>query len=271
IMAIADFSNASIQNLISLEGRTAIITGGARGIGLAIAKRLMEAGANIVIADIDTGNCLDGALKQLESEQNSAMAFKFDTREMEEMENAAQQAIDKFGRLDIWINDAGIIPSAKATEITQAEWNEVIDINITGVFNGSQAAIPHLKKHGGVILNLSAIEGLIGSQGFIHYSASKYAVRGLTATLAKELGEYNIRAVAIAPTITETPGIHEYKAEMDVLAHGDIFKQKAKQIPLGRIGHPDDIARAALFLVSDMASFISGTTLVVDGGHLSLG
>lgn len=271
-MSIPDFSHKPLEKLISLEGRAAVITGGARGIGLAIAKRLMEAGADILIADKDENDCLKSALRELRYEGHDAVAMKCDTRDMEDMKRAADEAEERFGRLDIWVNDAGIYPSTPVEEISEREWHEVIETNITGVFHGAKAAIPHMKEHGGgVILNISSVTGLNGSEEFAHYSASKFAVRGMTATLAKELGEHNIRVVAVAPTLIETPGVHEHKEEMDEKVHGDTFKKHAEEIPLGRIGQPDDIARAALFLCSDMAAFVTGTTLVVDGGNLALG
>jgi NAD(P)-dependent dehydrogenase (short-subunit alcohol dehydrogenase family) len=270
-MTTPDFTETPLDKLVSLEGRTAVVTGGARGIGLAIAKRLMEAGANIVIADKDENGCMKSALSELNTNGHEAIGFKYDTRSREEMEQAADHAEKHFGSLDIWVNDAGIYPSTPVMKISEKEWDAVIDTNVSGVFHGARAAIPHMKKKGGVILNISSVTGLNGSEEYAHYSSSKFAVRGMTATLAKELGEHNIRVVAIAPTLIETPGVHEHKKEMDKKAGEDTFKHHAEEIPLGRIGQPDDVARAALFLASDMAAFVTGTTLVVDGGNLALG
>jgi NAD(P)-dependent dehydrogenase (short-subunit alcohol dehydrogenase family) len=267
----ANTYSKSISELVSLKGKTAVVTGGARGIGLAICQRFMEAGANLLIADIDYGNCLDQAISRLRTDGREPFALRLDTRNADEMEHAADQAFQQFGTLDIWVNDAGIYPATPAFDISKKEWGKVISTNVTGVFHGAISAARHMREKGGVIINLSSVAGLNGSEGFAHYCASKYAVRGLTAALAKEFGEYNIRVIAIAPTLIKTPGVKEHKKEMDEMMGGDSFKKEVSQIPLGRIGHPDDVARVALFAASDLAAFVSGTTLVVDGGNLSLG
>lgn len=265
-MAVADFTNTPIEKLISLEGRTAVVTGGARGIGFAIARRLAQAGANIVIADIDVGDCLDESVEELKKEGTEVIGLKQDTRERKAMENVASKAIEHFGSLDIWVNDAGIYPAAAIDELSDDTWEDVIGTNITGVHNGILAAFPHMKKKGGVILNLASVSGYSGEEEMAHYNATKFAVRGLTAGYAKELGEHGIRVVAIAPTLVDTPGVHEevpnLKKEM---------KETAKEIPLGRVSVPDDIARMSLVLASDLAAYVSGTTFVVDGGNMSLG
>jgi NAD(P)-dependent dehydrogenase (short-subunit alcohol dehydrogenase family) len=270
-MSVADFSKTPLEDLVSLEGRTAVITGGARGIGLAIAKRLAEAGANIVIADKDENGCLPKAVDAVKTDGKEVLGLQFDTRDPEAMKRTAERAVDEFGGIDIWVNDAGIYPFAPVMDLKQETWDRVIDTNITGVFNGSRAAIPHMMKKGGVILNLASVAGFQGEEKMAHYNTSKFAVRGLTGAMAQELGEHNIRVVGIAPTLVETPGIHEQKKELDKDAGEDVFKQYAEEIPLKRIGQPDDVARVALFLVSDMAAFVSGTTVVVDGGSTAFG
>jgi NAD(P)-dependent dehydrogenase (short-subunit alcohol dehydrogenase family) len=264
-MTAPDLSKKPLEKLISLEDRTAVVTGGARGIGLAIAKRLMEAGANVVIADKDENDCLKSALKDLKQDGKEAHGLKYDARNEADMQKAADYAVDHFGHLDIWVNDAGIYPVSPLLELKEKTLNDVIDTNIKGVMYGSRAAATHMDK-GGVILNLASVAGFAGDEEMAHYNASKFAVRGITASLAKELGEKNIRVVAIAPTLVDTPGIHE---EMDNPKKE--IKETAKEIPLGRVAVPDDIARAAVFLVSDMAAYITGTTLVADGGNLALG
>lgn len=141
----------------------------------------------------------------------------------------------------------------------------MIDINIKGVIHGSQSAALRMKK-GGVILNLASVAGFRGDDEMVHYNATKFAVRGITAGLAKEFGKQNIRVVAVAPTLVDTPGVHETFPDIK-----KEIKETAQRLPLGRVSVPDDIARAALFLVSDLAAFVTGTTLVVDGGNLLLG
>ncbi|MDE3059870.1 MAG: SDR family oxidoreductase [Pseudomonadota bacterium] len=270
-MPALDLTDAPISQLISLRGRTAVVTGGARGIGLAIARRLSEAGANLVIADKDEAAWRD-ALEHLATRENDIIGVTCDAREEGSIERAAEEADGRFGRLDIWVNDAGIYPSTPVMEISKDEWENVIHTNVRGVFNGARAAIPRMTNNGGgVILNLASVTGFHGSPGFAHYSASKFAVRGLTATLAKEMAKDNIRVLALAPTLIKTPGVEKNKPDMDKMAHGDVIKQHAKEIPLGRVGVPDDIARVALFAVSDLAAFMTGTTIVIDGGALAMG
>ena len=265
-MAIADFSKTPLERLISLKGRTAVVTGGARGIGLAIARRLAEAGANIVIADIDVGNCLKKSVAELQKQYKTVAGFILDTRNADDMEDAAQEAIDHFGSLDIWVNDAGIYPEVSLLELEDEILDDVIDTNIKGVIFGTRSAVKRMQKKGGVILNLASVAGFHGTEDMAHYNASKFAVRGLTASFAKEFGEKNIRVVAIAPTLIDTPGIYEQAKNIKK----DI-KESEKNLALGRIGVPDDIARIALVLVSDLAAFVTGTTFVVDGGDMVLG
>lgn len=265
-MAIKDFSGTSLSQLVSLKDRCAVVTGGARGIGLAIAKRLAEAGADIVIADMDVGNCLKEAVADLKKINPKAVGYSYDARDADAMEEAAEGAVDRFGRLDIWVNDAGIYPEGALLEMEDETLDEVIDTNLKGVIYGSRAAAKQMQKKGGVILNLSSVAGFKGTSDMAHYNATKYAVRGLTASLAQEWGKKNIRVLAIAPTLIDTPGIYEQAK--------NIKKDKKKlleTISLGRIGYPDDIARVAVILASDIAAFMTGTTVVVDGGDTLLG
>ncbi len=265
-MPIPDFSNTPLSELVSLNDRVAVITGGARGIGLAIAKRLAEAGANIVIADIDEGDCLKEALAELKKINLKAVGYNYDAADASAMDQAADGAIERFGRLDIWVNDAGIYPEGALLEMEDDTLDEVIDTNLKGTIYGSRAAAKKMHKKGGVILNLSSVAGFKGTSDMAHYNATKYAIRGLTASLAQEWGKHNIRVLAIAPTLIDTPGIYEQA--------NNIEKDKKKlleTISLGRIGLPDDIARVAAFLVSDAAAFMTGTTVVVDGGDMVLG
>jgi NAD(P)-dependent dehydrogenase (short-subunit alcohol dehydrogenase family) len=265
-MTIQDFTNIPLEQLGSLKDRVAVVTGGARGIGLAIAKRLAEAGADIVIADIDTGDTLKKAVAELKNINSKAVGYYYDTRDADAMEQAAQGAVERFGRLDIWVNDAGIYPEGALLEMENETLDEVIDTNLKGVIYGSRAAARQMQKKGGVILNLSSVAGFKGTSDMAHYNATKYAVRGLTASLAQEWGKKNIRVLAAAPTLIDTPGIYEQAKNIE-----KDKKKLLETISLGRIGLPDDIARVAAFLVSDGAAFMTGTTVVVDGGDMVLG
>ncbi len=265
-MPAKDFSKTSLEDLISLEGRTAVVTGGARGIGLAIAMRLAEAGADIVIADMDMGDCLKKAVADLKKINPKAVGYSYDTRDSDAMEEAAEGAVERFGSLDIWVNDAGIYPEGALLEMEDETLDEVIDTNLKGVIYGSRAAAKQMQKKGGVILNLSSVAGFKGTSDMAHYNATKYAVRGLTASLAQEWGKHNIRVLAIAPTLIDTPGIYEQAKNIE-----KDKKKLLETISLGRIGLPDDIARVAAMLASDIAAFMTGTTVVVDGGDMVLG
>jgi NAD(P)-dependent dehydrogenase (short-subunit alcohol dehydrogenase family) len=164
------------------------------------------------------------------------------------------------------VNDAGIYPEGALLEMEDETLDEVIDTNLKGVIYGLRAAAKQMQKKGGVILNLSSVAGFKGTSDMAHYNATKYAVRGLTASLAQEWGKQNIRVLAIAPTLIDTPGIYEQAK--------NIKKDKKKlleTISLGRIGLPDDIARVAVMLVSDLCAFMTGTTVVVDGGDMLMG
>lgn len=182
------------------------------------------------------------------------------------MERAAEEALERFGRLDIWVNDAGIYPTKKFLELEDELLDEVIDINIKGVIYGARSAASRMQKKGGVILNLASVAGFKGTDEMAHYNASKFAVRGITASLAKEFGKNNIRVVAIAPAMVDTPGVHEQSEHPR-----KEIKEAAENSPLGRVSVPDDIARIALVLVSDLAAYVTGTTFVVDGGDMVLG
>ncbi len=265
-MPIPDFSKVPLEKLISLKDRVAVITGGARGIGLAIAKRLAEAGAHILIVDIDVGECLKKSVADLKKKKTKIKGLLLDSQNANDMDRAADAALKEFGKIDIWVNNAGIYPSSKLIDLDENTLTKVFDTNIKGVMYGSRAAVSKMKKTGGVILNLASVSGFQGEEDMVHYNATKFAVRGITAGLAKKLGEKNIRVVAIAPTLVDTPGIHEQTPNPK-----KEIKETAARLPLGRVSVPDDIARIALILVSDLSAFVTGTTFVVDGGDMALG
>ncbi|PET44077.1 short-chain dehydrogenase [Bacillus sp. AFS001701] len=246
-----------------LIDKVAVITGGGSGIGRATAIRFAKEGAKIVIADINevTGEETLGVINQQNQE---AIFIKTNVAESKSIQNLIKRAVEHFGRIDILFNNAGIGNSeVRSVDLAEEEWDQVIDINLKSVFLGIKYAIPELKKSGnGVIINTASLLGLKGRKYVSAYNASKGGVVLLTQNAALEYGKYNIRVNAIAPGIIDTNIIKEWKNDerkWSILSRANA---------LGRIGSPDEIASAALFLASDEASFVTGATLSVDGGGL---
>jgi len=270
-MSVPDLSERRVGELTSLAGRGAVVTGGAMGIGYAIARRLAEAGASVLLADVsdpkepartlsaETGGTVIGA--HLDVTDGAAIA------------STAQGAERDLGRLDIWVNNAGIYPSTPLLDLTDDDWDRVLDVNLRGSFIGAREAARLMVRagRGGVIINLASTAGFKASgPGVAHYVSSKHAVIGLTKSLAVELGPYGIRVLGIAPTLIETPGIEAGREAFRQAGLGDVIDSFAQRLPLGRVGVPDDVARVALFCASDLAMFMTGSTLLADGGDVAL-
>lgn len=271
-MPVADVSDRTIAELISLEGRAAVVTGGARGIGEAVCRRFAEAGADVVVADLDGALAKDVADRLVEDHGHRAVGADVDVADEQSVQELAERAVHELGRLDIWVNNAGVYPSTPLLEMEAADWDHVLDINLRGTFLGSRAAAAAMDAagNGGVIINLASTAGYkAAGPGVAHYVSSKHAVRGLTKSLAVELGPSGIRALAIAPTLIETPGIEAGRAAFEAAGLGDMLAQMADLAPLRRNGVPDDIARVALFCASDMSLLMTGSTLAVDAGDLA--
>ena len=239
-----------------LKDKVAIITGGARGIGLASVKKFLTEGATVVIWDIsdETGRQAVETLKG-----TGAVSFiKVDTTSPESVARAIEQTILSHKKIDILVNNAGITRDATIKKMTLAEWQQVIDVNLTGVFNCTQAVVPYMIEQGsGCIINTSSVVGLYGNFGQANYAATKSGLIGMTKTLAKELGKYNITVNAVAPGFIATDMIQTIPEK--------VINMMVSKTPLGRLGKPDDIANAYTFLASADAAFISGTVLSVDG------
>jgi len=241
-----------------LDGRIALVTGAARGIGAEIAKRFAKAGAGVVVVDILEKPLME-TLRWLKSSNYKAHAVKCDVTKYSECEKAIEETIKHFGKLDILVNNAGITKDNLMLKMKEADFDAVINVNLKGTFNFSKAAIrPLIKSGNGVIVNISSVIGLMGNPGQANYAASKAGVIGLTRTLARELARKQVRVNAIAPGFIKT----DMTDKMNENAKSAILSQ----VPLQRMGMPEDIALAALFLASDMASYITGQVLVVDGG-----
>ncbi|MEH7086971.1 glucose 1-dehydrogenase [Neobacillus drentensis] len=249
---------------MKLEGKTAIITGGGGGIGRSTAIRFAKEGARVAVADLDAA-IGEETVSLIKRDGGEAIFIKTDVTDSDQLKALIDTTTSTFGALHILFNNAGVGNSeVRSIDLAEEEWDRVIDINLKGVFLGIKYAIPELiKAGGGAIINTSSLLGLKGQKYMSAYNASKAGVVTLTQNAALEYGKYNIRVNAIAPGVIDTPII-------------DHWKQNERKWPiisranaLGRIGTPDEVANAVLFLASDEASFITGTTLSVDGGGLT--
>jgi len=248
-----------MKNFQKLTNKVAIITGGANGLGRATSQLFAKHGAKIVVADI---NRTDGykITEEISKNGGDVIFVETDVSKPEKIDNLISTTLAEFKKLDIMINNAGILADARLVNMTMEEWERVININLKGVFLGGQAAAKAMieQGHGGVILNTSSVVGLYGNFGQSNYVASKAGVIGLTKTWARELGKYNIRVNAVAPGFIATDIIN-------VMPQKIIDMMKAKTL-LNRLGKPTDIANAFLYLASAEADYITGTVLQVDGG-----
>lgn len=244
-----------------LEEKVVIVTGGTRGIGFETVKTFLENKAIVVLFG-SRKETVDKALEELNGLGLEADGYCPDLQNIEEIDKVIKEIIDKYGKIDVLINNAGISANKKIEDTTTEDFASIIDLNVKAVFNTIKSVVPYMKENaGGVILNTSSMVSLYGQPSGVGYPASKFAVNGLTKSLARELGAYNIRVNAVAPGITNTDMVAKLPKEM--------IEPLIKTIPLGRIGEPKDIANAFLFLASDMASYITGTILSVDGAARS--
>ena len=244
-----------------LKGKVALVTGGSRGIGFQIAKIFSENGAEVIVSSKNSES-----LKTAANQLKNTMAFSADIRNEREVQNVVKKTIEKFGKLDILINNAGVLPKIKQLhEISDLEWNEVLDINLAGQFRFTKFAIPYLQKTCGTIVNISSDAGLKAYEGFNAdaYSASKAALIALTKCWALEYAKDKIRVNCVCPGVVETDMTKPFlKTEKDRdFADNDH--------PLGRIGTPEDVAKSVLFLASDQSAWTTGAILAVDGGQSS--
>ena len=244
-----------------LEGKVALISGGARGQGASEAKLFAKEGARVVFGDI-----LDQQGRQVEAEilelGGESVYLHLDVTSEEHWQAAVATAVDRFGRLDILVNNAGVVSRGVLEDTTPAEWDRVMEINAKGVFLGTKAAIPEMRRAGGgSIVNISSISGLIGQDNIQPvYNASKGAVRLLTKSTAIQYAKEGIRVNSVHPGTVAT----DMTAER--LADPELYRQSLSRIPLGRVAQPEDIANAVLYLASDESSFVTGSELVIDGG-----
>lgn len=241
-----------------LENKVAIITGGAAGIGKATATLFAQEGAKVVIWDLDSQRGEELA-NLLNSQGHTAIFSKVNSANYQEIEAAAKSVFDKFGSIDILINNAGITRDSSLKKMTPEQWQQVIDINLTGVFYCTKIISEYmLQKNYGRIVNASSVVGLYGNFGQTNYVASKSGLIGMTKTWGRELGRKGITVNAVAPGFIAT--------EMVAKMPENVIQSMQEKVPVGRLGKPEEIASAYLFLSSDEAAYINGTVLSVDGG-----
>jgi len=242
-----------------LEGKVAIITGGARGQGAAEAELFASEGADVIASDV-----LDADGQKLAA-RTGVTFLHHDVTSEADWQRVVQAAVDRFGRLDILVNNAGIFRPGGVRDTKLADYRRVIEVNQVGVFLGMQAAAPAMIANGsGAIVNISSIAGMRGSRGALAYGASKWAVRGMTKSAAQELGRFGVRVNSIHPGVIDTPMLHEIPG---VDAGG--MENMLRRTPINRVADPIEVARLALFLASDDSSYCTGAEFIVDGGAIS--
>lgn len=244
-----------------LKDKVTIITGGTRGIGLETAKLFLENGSKVVIFGSKELS-VNKALEELKKNGYEVDGYYPNLNNREEIDELIKMIYDNYGKIDVLINNAGVSANKKIDDTTSEEFNSIMNLNVNAMFNVTASVVPYMKKqHEGVILNTSSMVSLYGQPAGVGYPASKFAVNGMTKSLARELGPDNIRVNAVAPGITNTDMVAALPKEM--------IEPLIKTIPLGRIGEPRDVANAFLYLASPMASYVTGTILSVDGAARS--
>lgn len=245
-----------------LANRTAIVTGAGQGIGRAVAKGLAEQGASVVIAELNGENG-DRVAKDIKAAGGAALAVQTDVSKEESVEAMVKEAQRAFKEVHILVNNAALFPASSVAEMKLSEWEQVIRTNLTGTFFCSRAVMPGMKEKGaGRIINFTSGRALQGSKHGAHYAASKGGIIGFSKSLALELAPYGITVNSICPGAIDTP---QPKAHVKDEAE---FYAKAKKIPLGRVGQPEDLVGAVLFLASDWSSYVTGQMIVVNGGSI---
>ncbi|TWU13649.1 3-oxoacyl-[acyl-carrier-protein] reductase FabG [Symmachiella macrocystis] len=248
---------------MSLEGKTALVTGGSRGIGKAIVWALARAGAKVAFVYQSSKEAADQLVSDLELDQHEALAIQADVKDKDAADAAVAQVLEKWEKIDILVNNAGIIRDTLLAQMSPQQWQEVIDTNLTSVYNFCQAVTrPMMSARYGRIVNMSSVAAEFGNSGQVNYASSKAGMIGFTRCLATELARRGVTVNAVAPGFIET--------DMTEAVRNLAGSELKKKIPARRLGQPDDVAQAVLFLAGDGASYVTGQTISVDGG-LTLG
>lgn len=237
-----------------LADKVAIVTGGSTGIGKAIAAKYLEYGADVVIANRSPETGRDTA------ESLGCEFHQCDVADYDQVETLVESTVEEYGRLDIMVNNAGIARTGTVEGISLADWQAVIDVNLTGVMYGSRAALPHLKDADGSIVNIASIYGLVGGPGSAAYSAAKGGVVNLTREMAIDYADAGVRVNSVCPGFVDTPMTDEY------LDQDEFYEFVRGETPMDRVAEPEEVAGIAMFLASDEASYITGANIPVDGG-----
>ena len=243
---------------MKLKGKVALVTGAAQGIGKAVALLLARNGADIVVSDINLEKA-EETVKEIESIGPKAMAVKVDVANLSDVERMVAATLEKFDKIDILVNNAGITRDKLILRMTEEDWDVVLKVNLKGTFNCTKTVIRHMaKQRSGKIVSIASVVGEMGNAGQVNYSDSKAGVIGLTKTIAREFAQRGINVNAIAPRYIETP-------MTDVLSE-KVKEELRRLIPMERLGKPEDVAEAVLFLVSEESNYITGHVLKVNGG-----
>ena len=241
-----------------LEGKISIITGAAQGIGLATALKFAREGATVIVCDVRQA-AVDAAVKQCEAEGATALGFVMDVTQREMVDAVVARVRERFGRIDVLVNNAGITQDARLQKMTLEQFDKVIDVNLRGVFHCAQAVADLMVAQGrGVILNASSVVGIYGNFGQTNYAATKFGVIGFTKTWSRELGPKGVRVNAVAPGFIATPILGTIPDK--------VIQDMEHRVPLRRLGQPEEIANVYAFLASDEASYVNGAVLEVSGG-----
>jgi NAD(P)-dependent dehydrogenase (short-subunit alcohol dehydrogenase family) len=251
------------MDLFSLENKVAVVTGGNRGLGRAMALTLADAGADVVIVGRDEQKNLQ-MVSEIQAKGRKALGLSADLRDVEAINQMVKKVVEQFGKLDILINNAGVSSSGRAFETTEEEWDQVMDLNVKSLFFCCQAAGKVMKEQGyGKIINLASIAGAVGDLAIAPYTASKGAVINLTRSLALEWVRYGIHVNAIGPAYIETD------LNKEALSNPKVRDRLVGKTPIGRLGEPNELAGTVLLLASDASSYMTGQTIFVDGGWLA--
>lgn len=241
-----------------LKGKVSIITGGGRGIGQATALKFAREGALVIVSDMNQAT-VDETLEAIRKEGYEAMGFVVDVTKRSDIDAMVQAVMAKHGRIDVLVNNAGIVMDAQLKKMSDVAFDKVIDVNLKGTYNCARAVVDIMvEQQSGVILNASSIVGIFGNFGQTNYAASKFGVIGMVKTWARELGRKGIRANAVCPGFVETPILASIPDK--------VLESMRERVPMGRLGKPEDIANTYAFLASDEASYINGAVIEVSGG-----
>jgi 3-oxoacyl-[acyl-carrier protein] reductase len=241
-----------------LEGKVSIITGGAQGIGLATAEKFAAEGARVVICDVNQ-DVISGVVNEFKQSGIDVDGFNADVTNQADISNMVDLVISKYGQVDCLVNNAGIVRDARMVNMTEEQFDSVIDVNLKGTYNCAKSVFPHMmERQSGVVLNASSIVGIYGNFGQTNYAASKFGVIGMAKTWAREFGRFGIRVNAVCPGMIKTEILSDIPDK--------VLENIVSKVPMGRLGAPSEIANTYAFLASDEASYINGAVIEVGGG-----